>query len=133
LRHAHEVIAAYIDAGGPILISPLGLSGMTRCEPWYVDRRSDASVAESFTGSFFRKPGLSPDPTPAKGDVAAVMLSRGTNAEGETDRDAERDAVAYSDIPKPVDLDAADPDDDVADDPFAGLSIVDDEDGIFAS
>jgi hypothetical protein len=31
-------------------------------------------------------------------------------------------------VPKSIDLDAADPDDDVADDPIAGLTIDDDDD-----
>jgi hypothetical protein len=130
LRNAYEVTADYIDAGGRYLIIPEGYSGLRSLEPWFIDDRSAASVAESFTGSYFRKPGLSPDRTPAKADVAAAMTSRGTNAEGESDRDAEHDTVAYSNIPKAVDLDAADSDDDVADDPFAGLSIVDDDESM---
>jgi hypothetical protein len=133
LRGAYRVIATAIGAGARILICPAGLSGLTRFDaPWYVDERSDASVSESFTGSVFRKPGLSPDRTPAQADVAAVMLGRGTNAEGESDRDADHDTTTYFAVPKPVDLD--DPGDDKApDDPLDGLTIVnDDEDTGFA-
>jgi hypothetical protein len=86
LRHAYRVIATYIDISGRVLICPLGLAGTARWSaPWLVDRRSDASVAQSFTGSSFRKPGLSPDRTPDKASAAALMLRSGRNAEGELD------------------------------------------------
>jgi hypothetical protein len=34
-------------------------------------------------------------------------------------------------VPKPIDIDAADPEDDVADDPLDGLTIVDDDEPTF--
>lgn len=129
LRDAYRVIATYIDIGGRILVCPLGLAGTARWgTPWHIDRRSDASVEESFTGSCFRKPGLSPDRTPDKASVAALMMRSVTNAEGELDRDAEQDAATYFAVPKSIDLDAADPDDDVDDDPLGDLTIAADDD-----
>jgi hypothetical protein len=130
LRHAYLAIASYIDIGGRILLCPLGLAGTARWGmPWHIDRRRDASVEESFTGSCFRKPGLSPDRTPDRASVAALMMSSGRNAEDELDCDAEHDAATYFAVPKSIDLDTADPDDDVADDPHAGLTITHDDDG----
>jgi hypothetical protein len=133
LRHAYLVIAAYIDAGGRILICSPGMAGPARWgQSWYQDRRSDARVQEEgFSGSYFRKPGLSPDRMPAKADVAAMILRAGMNAEDEVDRDAALDAAASCGVPKPIDIDAADPEDDVADDPLDGLTIVDDDEPTF--
>jgi hypothetical protein len=133
LRHAYLVIAAYVDAGGRILICAPGMAGPVRWgQSWYQDRRSDERVhEEGFSGSYFRKPGLSPDRVPDKADVAGMMLRAGMNAEGEVDHDAALDAAAWCGVPKAVDIDAPDPDDDPVDDPVDGLTIVDDDEPTF--
>jgi hypothetical protein len=130
LRRAYLIVATYIINGGHILIVPQGMTGVEVRwgDRWFVDRRSDAAVAESYTGSVFREPGLSPDRTPDKAAAAAVMMCAGVNAEGERDSDAEHDAAAYFNIPGAVDIDAPDPNDDVDDDMFAGLTVTRDDD-----
>lgn len=130
LRRAFLLTADYIAGRGRILLVPRGFVGASARwgTHWPTDPRSDASVGESFTGSYFRKPGLSADRAPDKAVVAVAMMRGGINAEGERDSDAEHDAAAYFNIPGAVDINAPDPDDDVDDDPLAGLTITDDGD-----
>jgi hypothetical protein len=80
LRQAYRVIADYIEASGRILICPLGLAAARWSAPWHVDRRSDASVAESFTGSSYREPGLELNPLDPK--IARQMKAYAVAVEG---------------------------------------------------